>query len=141
MSDKMRLRNTKRCNVGIITPEKPYGINIAPGAFTMVTQDEVDYLIGTCTLLQNGILVVEGAKKEEILNSLGIETENNANFMSDEDIKKKLSAPIAQLKKWLDTPMQPDVMDKIAGIASEMDLGIKKIKLLQEKMPNYNFMK
>lgn len=142
MSEKMRLRNPKAYNVGIVTPEKPYGQNIAPGAFTMVSQDELDYLIGTCTLLQTGTLVVEGAKSEEVMENLGVDKENNANFMSDEDIRKKLSMNAAQLKKWLETGnIQPDVMDKIAKIASDMNLSMNKIKILQEKIPNYDFMK
>ena len=142
MSEKMRLRNTRNCNVGMVTPEKQFGQNIAPGAFTMVTQDEVDYLIGTCTLLQKGILVVEGPKKEEVMENLGIDKENNANFMSDEDIKKKLSMNANQLKKWLDTvEAEPDVLDKIARIASGMNLSMNKIQVLKDKVPNFEFSK
>jgi hypothetical protein len=142
MSEKMRLRNTKQCNVGIITPEKQFGQNIPPKSFTMVTQDEIDYLIGTCTLLQRGILVVEGEKKEEVLESLGVDKANNANFMSDEDIKKKLSMNANQLKKWLDTvEAEPDTLDKIAQIASGMNLAMNKIQLLKDKIPNFEFIK
>ena len=102
MSEKMRLNNPHDFAAGIITPDKPYGVNILPHAFTMVTQDELDYLMATSTLLSKGILRVEGAKKEEVLQTMGIEEENNANFMSDDDIKKKLSGSVNQLKKWLE---------------------------------------
>ena len=114
MSDRIRVRNTKAFNVGIVTPDKPYGQNIAPGAFTILNQDEVDYLIGTSTLFQKGILVVEGEKQEEMLETLGVNKENNANFMSDEDIKKKLSGNVNQIKKWLNSgDIQPYVLEKI----------------------------
>ena len=139
MGDKIRLRNPQKFSVGIITDEKPNGLNILPGAFTMVTQDEIDYLMATSTLLSKGILRVEGAKKDEVLQTMGIEEENNANFMSDDDIKKKLSGSVNQLKKWLDSDIEPFVLERIADIAKEMNLNISKIQVLQDKLPSYNF--
>ena len=142
MNERIRVRNTKQFNVGIITPDKPYGQNIAPGAFTILNQDEIDYLIGTSTLFQKGILQVEGEKKEDVLESLGVDKENNANFMSDEDIKKKLSMNANQLKKWLDsTEAEPYVLERVAEIASGMDLSMNKIQVLKDKIPNFEFIK
>ena len=142
MNERIRVRNTKQFNVGVITPDKPYGQNIAPGAFTIMNQDEVDYLIGTSTLFQKGILMVEGDKKEEVIEMLGINKENNANFMSDEDIKKKLSMNAAQLKKWLDsTEAEPYVLNRIAEIASGMNLSMNKIQVLKDKIPHFEFIK
>ena len=72
---------------------------------------------------------------------MGIDMENNANFMSDEDIKKKLSGNANQLKKWLySEKINPDVMAQIAKIAKGMNLSMNKIQVLQEKLPNYDFM-
>lgn len=142
MSDRIRLRNPHKFNVGIITPDKPHGLNIAPGAFTIVTQDDVDYLMGTCSLLQRGVLIVEGEKQAEVLETLGVSKENNANFMSDEDIKKKLSMNANQLKKWLDsTEAEPYVLNRIAEIASEMNLNMNKLQVLKDKIPNFEFIK
>ena len=142
MNERIRLRNPQKFNVGIITPDKPYGINIAPGAFTIVSQDDIDFLMGSSKILQKGVLQVEGEKKEEVMESLGIEKENNANFMSDEDIKKKLSLNFNSLKKWLGTvEAEPYVLEKIAEIASTMNLSMNKVQLLQEKVPNYQFIK
>lgn len=142
MNERIRLRNTHEFNVGIITPDKPHGLNIAPGAFTIVTQDDVDYLMGTSSLLQKGVLIVEGEKQAEVLETLGVSKENNANFMSDEDIKKKLSMNANQLKKWLDsTEAEPYVLNRVAEIASGMNLSINKIQILKEKIPNFEFLK
>lgn len=142
MNERIRLRNPHEFNVGIITPDKPHGLNIAPGAFTIVTQDDVDYLMGTCSLLQKGVLIVEGEKQAEVLETLGVSKENNANFMSDEDIKKKLSMNANQLKKWLDsTEAEPYVLNRVAEIASGMNLSINKIQILKEKIPNFEFLK
>ena len=66
--------------------------------------------------------------------------EDNANFMSDEDIKKKLSGNANQLRKWLNSDeIKPYVLDKIAGIAKGMNLSLNKIQALQEKLPEYDF--
>ena len=142
MNERIRLRNPQKFNVGIVTPDKPHGLNIAPGAFTIVSQDDLDYLLGTSRLLQKGVLRVDGAKNEEVMESLGIEKENNANFMSDEDIKQKLSMNANQLKKWLEsTEAEPYVLNKIAEIASEMNLSMNKVQLLKNKIPNFVFIK
>lgn len=140
MSEKMRLNNPNAFAVGIITPEKPYGINIQPGAFTMVTQDELDYLTATSTLLRDGVLRLSGEKQKELADNIGVKMEDNANFMSDEDIKKKLSGNANQLRKWLDSgEIQPYVLDKIAKIAKDMNLSMNKIQVLQERVPDFEF--
>ena len=142
MSEKIRLRNPQQFNVGIITIDKPYGLNIAPGAFTIVSKDDIDYLMATSTLLQKGILRVEGEQKEEVLEQMGVKEEDNANFMSDEDIKKKLSTNASQLKKWLDsTEAEPYVLQRIAEIASGMNLSQNKLQVLKDKVPNFDFFK
>ena len=140
MSEKMRLNNPHDFAAGIITPDKPYGVNILPHAFTMVTQDELDYLMATSTLLQDGVLQLASEKQKELAGNMGIEMENNANFMSDEDIKKKLSGNANQLRKWLASDdIKPYVIDKIAQIAKGMNLSMNKIQVLQEKLPNYEW--
>lgn len=141
MNERIRLRNPQKFNVGIVTPDKPYGQNIAPGGFTICNQDEIDYLMGNSTLLSKGVLVVEGEKKEEVLEAMGVDKENNANFMSDEDIKKKLSGNVTQLRKWLDGDIEPYVMEKIAEIADGMNLNANKLQVLKEKIPNHDFLK
>lgn len=141
MNEKIRLRNPHKFNVGIITVDKPYGLNIAPGSFTIVSKDDVDFLMATSTLLQKGILRVEGEQKEEVLEQIGVKEEDNANFMSDEDIKKKLSGNVTQLRKWLDGDIEPYVMEKIAEIADGMNLNANKLQVLKEKIPNHDFLK
>lgn len=142
MSERIRLRNPHKFNVGIITPDKPHGLNIAPGAFTIVTQDDVDYLMGTSSLLQKGVLIVEGEKQAEVFETLGVSKENNANFMSDEDIKKKLSGNANQLRKWLESAeAEPYVLDRIADIAKDMNLSMNKLQVLQNKIPGADFLK
>lgn len=141
MSEKMRLNNPNAFAVGIITPEKQYGVNIQPNAFTMVTQDEVDYLMATSTLLRDGVLRLAGDKQKELTDTLGINTEDNANFMSDENIRKKLSGNVNQLRKWLNSDeIKPYVLDKIATIAKDMNLSMNKLQVLRDKLPDFEFL-
>ena len=138
-NNKIRLDNPNKFNVGIITPEKQYGQNIAPGAFIYVSNDELEYLMSTTNLLQRGILRVHGEQKKEVEERLNIDSENNANFMSDEDIRKKLSGNANQLKKWLNGDIEPFVLERIADIAKTMNLSISKVQVLQDRIPNYEF--
>ena len=141
MNERIRLRNPQKFNVGIVTPDKPYGQNIAPGGFTIVNQDELDYLMGNSKLLTKGILQVEGEKKEETLEIMGVDKEHNANFMSDEDIKKKLQMNANQLKKWLESAeAEPYVLDRIAEIAKGMNLNANKLQVLKAKVPHFDFL-
>lgn len=141
-NERFRVKNPHQFTVGIVTMDKPYGISIPANSFTLLTQDEIDYLISISTLFQDGVLQVEGEKQKEVAESIGVNMENNANFMSDEDIKKKLSGNANQLRKWLDTTeMQPYVLDKVAEIAKGMNLSLNKIQILQEKLPDYEFLK
>ena len=141
MNERIRLRNPQKFNVGIVTPDKPYGQNIPAGGFTIINQDELDYLMGNSKLLKNGVLQVEGEKREETLEVMGIDKENNANFMSDEDIKKKLQMNANQLKKWLNsTDAEPYVLERVAEIAKGMNLSANKLQVLQAKIPNFNFL-
>lgn len=142
MNEKIRLRNPHKFNVGIITNDKPYGLNIAPGSFTIVSKDDVDFLMATSTLLQKGILRIEGDQKEEVLEQMGVKEEDNANFMSDEDIKKKLSMNANQLKKWLgNDDIEPYVLKKIAEIAETMNLSANKLQVLKDRIPGHEFLK
>ena len=139
-NNKIRLDNPNRFNVGIITPEKQYGQNVAPGAFIYVNNDELEYLMSTTNLLQRGILRVHGGdEKKQVEERLNIDSENNANFMSDEDIRKKLSGNANQLKKWLGGDVEPFVLERIADIAKTMNLSMSKVQVLQDRIPNYEF--
>ena len=139
MEHNIRLYNRNKFNVGVVTPGKPYGQNIVAGGFILVSQDDVDYLTATSTVLQSGMLQLEGEKKQERAEQIGIDMKDNANFMSDEEIKKKLSGNAAQLKKWLSGDIELYTLDRIAEIAKGMNLSMNKIQVLQDKMPNYEF--
>ena len=141
MENNIRLYNRNKFNVGVVTPGKPYGQNIVPGGFILVSQDDIDYLTATSNALQSGMLQLDKEKQKELAEQTGIDTENNANFMSDEDFKKRLSGNANQLKKWLSGEIELYTLDRIAEIAMTMNLSANKIQVLQDRMPNYEFIK
>ena len=140
MTDKIRLYNRTKMNIGIKTATNPLGINIRPGSFTLVDQNDLDFLIGTTTLLSSGWLQAEGPEREEILEKIGIEPAEESAFMSDEEIRKKLNANGKTLEKWLDGITDPIQLDRIADMAMEMNLSVSKIKILQAKIPYRDLM-
>lgn len=140
MGEKLRLYNKTKFNIGIVTPTNQLGINIRPGSFTLVDENDIEYLMSTCTLLQRGWLQVEEKKKEEVLGMMGIDAHETSAFMSDAEIQKKLSGTAKNLEKWLDTVTDQMQLDRIADVAIGMNLSMSKIKILQERIPSRDLM-
>lgn len=103
-----------------------------------MTEDDVSYLTSICTLFQRGILRVEETAGE-IMQSVGIDVSTDPNFIDDEEIKKKLSSTAKKITEWLDTITEDYILDRVYDVAKEMNLSVSKIKVLQEKMPDRNF--
>ena len=136
MSEKIKVYNKMKFNIGIKTPENQNGINIRPGSFTVLDENDIEYLMSTCTLLQLGWLQVEEKHEPEVLEKLGIEKAESAAFMTDEEIQKKLGGNIKAMEKWLNGINDPVELNRIADIAVEQNLSLGKIKLIQAKVPN-----
>lgn len=135
MAEKIRLYNKTKMNIGIKTPNNMFGINIRPGSFTIVDEDDVDYLMSTTTLLSKGWLQVDEKKKGEVLERMGIDEAEAPAFLPDEEIMKKLNANGRTLEKWLNGIDDPMQLDRIATIALGMNLSLNKVKILQAKIP------
>lgn len=139
MKDKIVLRNPQKFDVGIITPDKPQGVNIRPGSFALVNQYELNYLYSISNILQTGILCVDDNDADAMLE-LGIDQATDPHFIKDEEIKKKLGGTVKKVREWLDTVEEEHILDRIYDVAKTMNLSVDKIKALQEKMPNRNFL-
>lgn len=139
MDDKIILKNPQKFDVGIITMAKPNGVNIKAGSFCLVTQDELNYLASICTLLQDGILTVD-KEHVEMMKEIGIDPENDPNFITDEEIRKKLGGTVKKVREWLATVDKGHILDRIYDIAVSMNLSADKLKVLMEKMPDKDFL-
>ncbi len=139
MPEKIKVYNPQKFDVGVALLDKPLGINIKAGSFVKMTEDDVSYITSISTLFQRGILRVEEAS-EDIVASAGIDAKTDPNFIDDEDIRKKLNLSAKKIEEWLDTVTEEYVLDRIYDVAKDMNLNVSKIKVLQEKMPERNFM-
>lgn len=140
MADKIRVINPQKFDVGVTTQDKPMGMNIKSGGFVMLTQDDIDYIMSISTLFQRGFLRIEETKAAEIMESAGIDVNTDLNFIDDEDIKKKLNGTAKTIEKWIGDIHEEYILDRIYDVAKDMNLNMSKIKVLQAKMPDKNFL-
>lgn len=140
MADKIRVINPQKFDVGVVTQDKPIGMNIKAGGFIMLTQDDIDYIMSISTLFQRGFLRIEETKAAEIMESVGIDVNTDPNFIDDEDIRKKLNGTAKNIEKWLNDIHEEYILDRIFDVAKDMNLNMGKIKVLQAKMPSKNFL-
>lgn len=140
MAEKIRVINPQKFDVGVITQDKPIGMNIKAGGFIMLTQDDIDYIMSISTLFQRGFLRIEETKAVEIMESVGIDVNTDPNFIDDEDIRKKLNGTAKNIEKWLNDIHEEYILDRIFDVAKDMNLNMSKIKVLQAKMPSKNFL-
>lgn len=139
MEEKIMLRNPQKFDIGIVTLEKPLGVNIKAGSFALVSDSELNYLASISDLLQKGLLVVDDKHKEQMLE-LGINPDEDVNFISNEEIQKKLSGTGKKLREWLATVEEGHTLDRVYDVAMGMNLNVDKIKILKEKMPDKEFL-
>lgn len=139
MAEKIKLMNPQKFDVGIITQENKIGVNIKAGSFTLVTPDDIAYLASISDVFRRGILKVE-EKNIEVMQEAGIDQQNDPNFITDEEIQKKLSGTVKKMKEWLATIEEGYILDRIYDVAMNMNLSLDKVKALNEKMPDRKFL-
>lgn len=132
---KIRVINPNRFDVGIRLFDTRE-MNIRAGSFVMLTETDIEYLASICSLFSEGVLRIEAAEEDEILENLGISKEDNTNFMSDDEIKKKLGQSVQKLKLWLADIDDEVALHRIGEIAKAMDLPSSKMKVVVEKIPD-----
>lgn len=138
MADKIKLLNPQKFDVGIITLENKIGVNIKAGSFALVTPDDISYLASISDVFNRGILRVE-EKNINIMQEAGIDQENEPNFITDEEIKTKLSGTVKKVREWLASVNEGYILDRIFDVAVTMNLSADKLRALQEKMPDKDF--
>ena len=61
--------------------------------------------------------------------------------LNADEIRKKLSLRPAQMKTWLDGIQEDYLLDAICDVATDMDLPASKLQLLQDRLPEREFLK
>lgn len=139
MDGKIRVYNNTKHDVGVYLLDLPnIGHNIRPGTFIFMTEADIEYLMATTRLFENGELKPE-EKGTEVLLSGGIDVKTNPNFADDDEIKKKLGMSAKKIEEWLNTIDNAPMLDRICDVADAMNLPASKLKVLQAKMPEREF--
>lgn len=138
MSDKIKVFNPQKFDIGVITLDKPMGINIKSGSFALLNEDDIAYVTSISTLFQRGMLRVDETRSS-IMESVGIDMDADPNFFDDEEIKQYLSASAKKVEIWLSTITESYILDRIYDVAKDMNLNVSKIRVLQAKMPDKDF--
>lgn len=133
METRVKVWNPNKFNVGV-TLFDGRTLNIVAGSFNMLTRNDILYVSTTSTLFKRGLLRVEEEAKP-VLDELGIVEENNAGFMSEEEMKKKLNMSAAKLASWMEEITDEVVLDRIAQLAKSIDLPTSKMRVVEEKVP------
>lgn len=138
MAERIKVYNPQKFDVGVVTFDRPMGLNIAPGSFALLTEDDISYIASISTLFQRGYLRVD-KKEETVMQAIGIDPETNPAFITDEEIQKRLGGTPKKIGEWLDTVKEPYILDRVYDIAVKMNLTMSKLKTLREHMPERTF--
>lgn len=119
-------------------------INIKPGSFALMTEDDVAYIESVTNYKKRpfatGRLVIEDNKAVEVSMATGIEPDEENHFESDEEIDKKLKGNMKAMEKWLKGIEDKPMLYNIAERAKVLDLPASKMKLIDAKVPNAGLM-
>lgn len=139
MAEKIKLMNPQKFDVGIVTLENKVGINIRAGSFALVSPDDIAYLASISDVFRRGILRVE-EKNVAVMQEVGIDQTADPNYITDEEIQKKLSGTVKKLREWLGTVEEGHILDRIYDTAVGMNLSADKLRALKDRMPDKDFL-
>lgn len=137
MADRVRVRNATKYDIGLTTMNG-FGYNIKPGLFIMMNREDVEYNMALAPRLFEAParLVIEDVELSQIV---GIENPKEAT-PSDADLAKVLKGSASKLKDYVVANKQNEhILERLAGLAKEADLPASKIKVMQEALPQRDF--
>lgn len=130
MDGKIRVTNPNRFPVGVQLLNQTK-IAIQGGSFRNLTQDDIEYIMSQCQYFQQGVLRIDEKAKE--LVDIHVEEADKANFLSDEELAKKLSGTVKALKEFVEPIENRVLADRLLQIAKGMDLPASRMKVLTDK--------
>ena len=137
MSDRVRVRNATKYDIGLTTMNG-FGYNIKAGFFIMMNREDVEYNMALAPRLFEAParLVVEDA---ELSQMVGIEDVETATY-TDADLEKLLRGKPQELKAFMEKNLNNEhILERIAGLAKKLDLPASKIRVMQEALPQRDF--
>lgn len=145
MDNRIKVFNRRKHDIAVTIPFGDRKItHIIKGStkksdgLAFLSQDELTYLQMTTNLFTDGKLYLEEEAQKNLEEELEIDTKENPGFMNDEEIEKFIQSKSApKLKEWLDKIQDEALLFQIYEVQKNMDLNRRKLKVLEDKMPNY----
>lgn len=141
-NELFRVYNTCKYDIGVKMQDgRQY--NIRPGTFILLDANDIAMIENQCRqdkFFAKGMLVAKTDKDEPVdtMQEFRIMEEEGHN---DEDtIKAKLSQPVKKIEAWLETVTDQAELYAIWDTAKTMDLPSSKLKLLNSKIPDRNWL-
>lgn len=128
MANNIRVLNKNHFSVGLKKMDG-IGINIKPGSFALLSEEDVQWINSVSEVFAKGIVRLE-EKDAHILTELGVHVEENPNVLTDDQIAAELRKTAKSIDKWLTQITEQFVLAHIAEIALTMDLPKSKLDTL-----------
>lgn len=137
--EKIRVYNPRKYAIGVIL-QNGTERSILPGSFALLSKDDIEYLASIAPAL------FEGEKQlrlddRNLAVDLGFIESVDQPVLDDEEIRKNLGQRVSSVKAWLAGIHEAYLLDAICDVAATMDLPASKLQLLQERMPEREFLK
>ena len=142
MSELYRVYNTCKYDIGI-RMQDGRSYNIRPKTFVLLSKSDIAMVENECgedKFFAKGMLVAKTEEDDpvDIMKEFRIVEEEGHN---DEDtIKAKLAMPVKKIEAWIDTITDEAELYAIWDTAKTMDLPSSKLKLLNSKIPDRNWL-
>ena len=136
--EKIRVYNPRKFAIGL-TLANGTERTVLPGSYTLLSKEDIEHLASFAPALfqDEKLLRIED---RSLSVELGFIDDFDKPVMDEEEIRKNLGQRVSQVKTWLDGVSEAYLLDAICDVASTMDLPASKLQLLQERMPEREFL-
>lgn len=137
--EKIRVYNPRKFAIGL-TLANGTERTVLPGSYTLLSKEDIEHLASFAPALfqDEKLLRIED---RNLTVELGFIDNIEKPVLDEEEIRKNLGQRVGQVKAWLDGIHEAYLLDAICDVAAQMDLPASKLQLLQERMPEREFLK
>lgn len=141
---KYRVFNKCKYNIGVVLANGQK-ISIRAGSFQLMSADDISYTESVCTedkyFAQRMLVPYDGEGNEVNLSEMGMYIDvSDTPHLSDDEIRAMLKQSVKKLEAWLANIEDPAELHGIYEVAKGMDdLPANKLRVLNQKMPNKDF--
>lgn len=139
-----RVYNRCKYDIGVTKPNNQ-SVNVKTGNFVMLTSDEIASIEGLCAnkkfFSQKMLVPVDDQGNDVPLEKFLIYEDPDAEkHLNDAEITAALKGPARKVEEWLDSIADPEELHAIYKVAIGMDLPASKLKILNNKIPNKDWL-